>query len=160
MILLVAYFYPPCPDTGAHRAAAMAKYLRRLGHRVVVLTTSAYGSIEGEEDVVRTRDLQLLRARLGGHDRIQGMFESDTYSGHPHPLSKLFVPEPLVAAWAPFAMRAAKRLVASGALRTRRLFQLAVTGGTQLYEDARGTLTVTRTQSRPNRDRVVIKLIG
>jgi glycosyltransferase involved in cell wall biosynthesis len=111
-ILLVAYFYPPCPDTGAHRAAAMTKYLRRLGHRVVVLTTSAYGSVPGEEDVVRTRDLQLLRARIGGHDRVQGMFESDTYSGRPHPLAKLFVPEPLVAAWAPFAMRAAKRLVA------------------------------------------------
>ena len=111
-ILLVAYFYPPCPDTGAHRAAAMAKYLRRLGHRVTVITTSAYGSVPGEEDVVRTRDLQLLRARLGGHDRIQGMFESDTYSGRPHPLAKVFVPEPLVAAWAPFAMRAAKRLVA------------------------------------------------
>ena len=111
-ILLVAYFYPPCPDTGAHRAAAMAKYLRRLGHRVTVLTTSAYGSEPGEEDVVRTRDLQLARARLGGHDRIQGMFESDTYSGRPHPLSKLFVPEPLVAAWAPFAIRAAKRLAA------------------------------------------------
>ena len=111
-ILLVAYFYPPCPDTGAHRAAAMTKYLRRLGHRVTVITTSAYGSVPGEEDVVRTRDLQLLRARLGGHDRIQGMFESDTYSGRPHPLAKVFVPEPLVAAWAPFAMRAAKRLVA------------------------------------------------
>jgi glycosyltransferase involved in cell wall biosynthesis len=111
-ILLVAYFYPPCPDTGAHRAAALTKYLRRLGHRVTVLTTSAYGSTPGEEDVVRTRDLQLLRARLSGHDRVQGMFESDTYSGRPHPLSKLLVPEPLVAAWAPFAIRTAKRLAA------------------------------------------------
>ena len=52
------------------------------------------------------------------------------------------------------------RIVAAGALRTRRVFQLAVTGGTQFYEDARGTLTVTRTQSKPIRDRVVIKLIG
>ena len=91
-ILLVAYFYPPCPDTGAHRAAAMTKYLRRLGHRVTVLTTSAYGSAPGEEDVVRTRDLQLLRARIGGHDRVQGMFESDTYSGRPHPLSQALRP--------------------------------------------------------------------
>ena len=43
-LLLVAYFYPPCRDTGAHRPAAMAKWLRRLGHRVTVLTTSAYGT--------------------------------------------------------------------------------------------------------------------
>jgi hypothetical protein len=40
-ILFVAYFYPPCPDAGAHRPAAMVKYLRRLGHRVTVLTTAA-----------------------------------------------------------------------------------------------------------------------
>jgi hypothetical protein len=46
-LLLVAYFYPPCRDTGAHRPAAMAKWLRRVGHRVTVLTTSAYGSGQG-----------------------------------------------------------------------------------------------------------------
>ena len=52
------------------------------------------------------------------------------------------------------------RIVAAGALRTRRVFQLAVTGGTQFYENAQGTMTVTRTRSKPSRDRVVIKLIG
>lgn len=111
-ILFVAYFYPPCPDTGAHRATAMVKYLRRGGHRVTVLTTSAYGSEPGEHDVVRTSDLQLTRARFRGHDRIQGMFEADSYSGQPHPLSRVLVPEPLVLAWAPFAIHAAKRLAA------------------------------------------------
>ena len=30
-------------DTGVLRPAAMAKWLRRLGHEVTVLTTSAYG---------------------------------------------------------------------------------------------------------------------
>ena len=88
-LLLVAYFYPPCRDTGAHRPAAMAKWLRRQGHRVTVLTTSAYGSDGDEEDgVVRTRDLQRLRARLHGHDRVDALFDSDTYSGRPHPLSQ------------------------------------------------------------------------
>jgi glycosyltransferase involved in cell wall biosynthesis len=109
-ILFVTYFYPPCPDTGAHRPAAMVKYLRRAGHRVTVLTTSAYGDEPGEDDVVRTSDLQRVRARLLGHDRVQGMFESDTYSGRPHPLSRVLVPEPLVAAWAPFAIRRARGL--------------------------------------------------
>jgi glycosyltransferase involved in cell wall biosynthesis len=109
-ILFVAYFYPPCRDAGAHRPAAMVKYLRRAGHRVTVLTTSAYGNEPDEADVVRTADLQRVRARLGGHDRVQGMFESDTYSGRPHPLSRVLVPEPLVAAWAPFAIRRARRL--------------------------------------------------
>jgi glycosyltransferase involved in cell wall biosynthesis len=111
-LLLVAYFYPPGRDTGAHRPAAMAKWLRRLGHRVTVLTTSAYGAGEGpaEEDVVRTADLQRIRARLRGHDRVDALFDSDTYSGRPHPLSRLIVPEPLVAAWAPFARRCALEL--------------------------------------------------
>lgn len=111
-LLLVAYFYPPCRDTGAHRPAAMAKWLRRLGHRVTVLTTSAYGIGEppGEEGVVRTADLQRLRARLHGHDRVDALFDSDTYPGTPHPASRLLVPDPLVAAWAPFARSRALRL--------------------------------------------------
>jgi glycosyltransferase involved in cell wall biosynthesis len=111
-LLLVAYFYPPCRDTGAHRPAAMAKWLRRLGHRVTVLTTSAYGATEGaaEEDVVRAADLQRLRARLHGHDRVDALFDADTYSGRPHPFSRVIVPEPLIAAWAPFARRRALEL--------------------------------------------------
>lgn len=51
-------------------------------------------------------------------------------------------------------------LVAGGGLRFRQLYQLAVLGGTRLYEDARGTLTVTRISRKPRRDRVVFKLIG
>jgi glycosyltransferase involved in cell wall biosynthesis len=111
-LLLVAYFYPPCRDTGAHRPTAMAKWLRRLGHRVTVLTTSAYGAGDGdaEEGVVRTPDLQRLRARLHGHDRVDALFDSDTYSGRPHIISRVIVPEPLVAAWAPFARSRALRL--------------------------------------------------
>jgi len=111
-LLLVAYFYPPCRDTGAHRPAAMAKWLRRVGHRVTVLTTSAYGSGQGsaEEGVVRTADLQRLRARAHGARTVDALFDSDTYSGRPHPLSKVLVPEPLIAAWAPFAHSRALRL--------------------------------------------------
>jgi glycosyltransferase involved in cell wall biosynthesis len=111
-LLLVAYFYPPCRDTGAHRPAAMAKWLRRLRHRVTVLTTSAYGvgDSSGEEGVVRSADLQRLRARLHGRDRVDALFDSDTYSGRPHVLSRIVVPEPLVAVWAPFARRDAIRL--------------------------------------------------
>ena len=111
-LLLVAYFYPPCRDTGAHRPAAMAKWLRRLGHRVTVLTTSAYGGLDadGDEGVVRTKDLQRVRARLHGHDRVDALFDSDTYSGRPHFSSKLIVPEPLMIAWAPYAYREAQRL--------------------------------------------------
>ena len=122
-LLLVAYFYPPCRDTGAHRPAAMAKWLRRLGHRVTVLTTSAYGKGDPaeEEGVVRSADLQRLRARLHGRDRVDALFDSDTYSGNPHVLSRVLVPEPLVAAWAPFARRDALRV------RARERFDCVIT---------------------------------
>jgi glycosyltransferase involved in cell wall biosynthesis len=111
-ILLVAYFYPPCRDTGVLRPAAMAKWLRRLGHEVTVLTTSAYGTSEADaaEDVIRTADAQRWRARLAGKDSIGAIFDSPTYSGRPHPLSRLLVPEALVAAWLPFARSRALRL--------------------------------------------------
>jgi glycosyltransferase involved in cell wall biosynthesis len=110
-LLLVAYFYPPCRDTGAHRPAALAKWLRRLGHRVTVLTTSAYGTGDAatEQGVLRSADLQRLRARLHGHDRVDALFDADTYSGRPHVLSRVVVPEPLAVAWAPFALRDALR---------------------------------------------------
>lgn len=117
-ILFAAYFYPPCPDAGAHRPATMVKYLRRMGHRVTVLTTGAYGPSPEDElgregsgdEIVRTHDLQLLRARARGKDRVQAMYAGDTYSGRPHPLSRVLVPEPLIAAWLPFALPRALRL--------------------------------------------------
>lgn len=114
-LLLVSYFYPPTRDTGAQRPAALAKWLARLGWEVTVLTTSAFGEGEavGEAEasspirVIRTFDLQRVRARLSGHERIDSLFDSDSYSGRPHPLGKAIVPEPLAVAWAPFARRAA-----------------------------------------------------
>ena len=111
-LLLVSYFYPPTRDTGAQRPAAMAKHLARLGWRVTVLTTSAFGpgDDEGADDgieVIRSFDMQTWRARLAGHDRVDSLFDSDSYTGRPHPLSKVIVPEPLAVAWAPFARRAA-----------------------------------------------------
>ena len=111
-ILLVAYFYPPSRDTGILRPAAMAKWLRRLGHEVTVLTTSAYGELpdDAAQGVVRTADAQRLRARLAGRESIGAMFDEPTYSGRPHPLSKVLVPEALVAAWMPFARSRALRL--------------------------------------------------
>jgi glycosyltransferase involved in cell wall biosynthesis len=78
-----------------------------------VLTTSAFGESAADGppgvEVIRSADLQSYRARLAGHGRIDSLFDSDTYSGKPHPLSYAVVPEPLRVAWAPFARRAALR---------------------------------------------------
>jgi glycosyltransferase involved in cell wall biosynthesis len=122
-ILLVAYFYPPCRDTGATRPASMARWLCRLGHRVTVLTTSAYGSSAsgGPERVVRTTDAQLWRARLHGSGTVDALYDADTYGGRPHALSSLIVPEPLALAWTPFARSRAL------ALRRERDFDCVIT---------------------------------
>ena len=52
------------------------------------------------------------------------------------------------------------RLVVGGSLSFRQFYNLAVTGGTGLYDNARGTVTVTRMATRPVRDLVVFRLVG
>lgn len=52
------------------------------------------------------------------------------------------------------------RLVVAGELQFRQFFSLAVIGGTGLYDNARGTLTVTRTATRPVRELVLFRLVG
>jgi hypothetical protein len=51
-------------------------------------------------------------------------------------------------------------VVVAGTMRHRPLYQLAVIGGTGLYDNARGTLTVTRTGTGPTRDLLVVRLVG
>jgi hypothetical protein len=52
------------------------------------------------------------------------------------------------------------RLVAGGSIRYNDLYELAVLGGTRLYDDARGTLTVIRTTRKPRRHILVFRLTG
>jgi hypothetical protein len=52
------------------------------------------------------------------------------------------------------------QLVASGDFRFRQFYNLAVTGGTGLYDNARGTLTVIRTTRRPRREILLVRLAG
>src|SRR5687768_2309523 len=89
----------------------MAKYLERLGYRVTVLTTAAYGRCPDDDSddrgVVRTADLRLIRACLRRADVIRGTYGADIYSLRPHPISYLAVPDRMIVAWAPFAVRAA-----------------------------------------------------
>jgi hypothetical protein len=52
------------------------------------------------------------------------------------------------------------RLVVGGSILFRQFHELAVLGGTGLFDNARGTLTVTRTHRNPVRDLVVFRLVG
>ena len=52
------------------------------------------------------------------------------------------------------------KLVVGGSVIYPQFYELAVLGGTGLYDNARGTLTVTRTARRPNRSLVLFRLVG
>jgi hypothetical protein len=51
-------------------------------------------------------------------------------------------------------------IVAEGLLTSRLLYELAIVGGTGLYENARGTLTTTVIGLRPRRDVLLFRLAG
>jgi hypothetical protein len=52
------------------------------------------------------------------------------------------------------------KLVVGGSISSRLFYDLAVLGGTGLYDNARGTMTVTRMSRNPVRDLVVFRLVG
>ena len=52
------------------------------------------------------------------------------------------------------------KIVVGGTILYRQFYDLAVLGGTGLYDNARGTLTVTRTQRNPARHLLVFRLVG
>jgi hypothetical protein len=51
-------------------------------------------------------------------------------------------------------------LVVTGAIQSRLLYEIPVVGGTGLYDNARGTLTVTSTHIGPRREVLVFRLTG
>jgi hypothetical protein len=51
-------------------------------------------------------------------------------------------------------------VVTSGEMGSRLLFELAIVGGTELYDNARGMLVVTTTALKPRREVLVFRLSG
>ena len=52
------------------------------------------------------------------------------------------------------------KLIVGGSIIYPQFYELAVLGGTGVYDNARGTLTVTRTARDPNRSIVLFRLVG
>lgn len=112
-ILLTAYFYPPMNIIGARRPHALAKWLRREGHDVVVLTSLHSGRPveENSVPVIRARDLLATRLnwRRGNVAAMTGQTDGIWEPG----LSlwgSIFVPDLQVVSWIPFAIGSALRL--------------------------------------------------
>jgi glycosyltransferase involved in cell wall biosynthesis len=116
-LLVVVYPYPPMPSSGSNRWLAMAKYLRRLGHDVTVLTTSAFGPLDDDREagVVRVADLT-ANARLRKAFRRPPLpgATTETPAVHeppPDPFMRVLVPDPYVISWTPQVAWTARRLV-------------------------------------------------
>jgi glycosyltransferase involved in cell wall biosynthesis len=112
-ILLVAYFYPPMNIIGARRPHALAKWLRRRGHDVLVLTSRYTGLAGGDPSipVLRTRDLLATRLnwRRENFEVVTGQ-RSGSWEPGPGIWGSIFVPDVQLISWAPFALAAALRL--------------------------------------------------
>jgi hypothetical protein len=52
------------------------------------------------------------------------------------------------------------KLVVGGSISNRDIYELAILGGTGLYNNARGTLTAIRTAKRPRREFLIFRLAG
>jgi signal peptidase I len=51
-------------------------------------------------------------------------------------------------------------IVVGGSVKHPALYELAVLGGTSLYDNARGAVTVTRLGTRPTRELLLVRLVG
>jgi glycosyltransferase involved in cell wall biosynthesis len=112
-ILVVAYYYPPQNIIGARRPAALAKWLRRRGHDVTVLSSlqSARGPDPGPSRLVRTRDLLATRLNWRGQslEAVTGRTDA-AWDPDPGLWGSIFVPDVQLISWATFAVEAALRL--------------------------------------------------
>lgn len=115
-ILIVTHNYPPRQSPASRRPAGLAKYLLRLGHRVIVLTSAAWshGGRDGGErpgEVIACRDL--IGTRLNWRRPNMQAYEGATagsYAADQSFLNRVIVPDIVALTWIPFALGQAVRL--------------------------------------------------
>jgi glycosyltransferase involved in cell wall biosynthesis len=117
-ILLVTYFYPPDPSVGSHRWSALSRHLRRMGHDVTVVTTSAFGTLPDDGgQVLRTADLvtsPTLRRLLRRPALARDGAPMPVVVPPPRLLRVGPVPDAWLLTWLPFALARTRRLLRSG----------------------------------------------
>jgi glycosyltransferase involved in cell wall biosynthesis len=101
----------------ARRPAGFARYLARMGHRVTVLTSSAWGAQDRPDEpaeVVRTRDLMDsgLNWRRKQLRAWTGEAPAADYAPTVSWPARVIVPDVALVTWLPFVLAAARRLVA------------------------------------------------
>jgi len=115
-LLVVTYVYPPASGVGGIRWSTMTKYLRRAGHEVTVLTSSAFGTSDddAQQGVVRTKDLSAssgLRALLRRGVVAADEAPDDVTPTPSRALTRVLVPDSYLVSWAPYALVAMRRIL-------------------------------------------------
>src|ERR1700759_1302470 len=105
------------PSVGGNRWLAMTKYLRRRGHHVDILTTSAFGALPDDPQFGVHRSTDLIAANwLRKLARRPPLPEPGSIAATDKPpqafVTGVLVPDIYIATWAPSATRAARRLIA------------------------------------------------
>jgi glycosyltransferase involved in cell wall biosynthesis len=113
-VLLVAQHSPPSTMSATRRTAGLTKYLARLGHRVVVLTSKASGEgpVEHAARTIRTGDL--IASRINPrrrHFEALAKGSDSTYAAGVSPFALVAVPDLALIGWLPYALPAALRAV-------------------------------------------------
>jgi glycosyltransferase involved in cell wall biosynthesis len=111
-ILVAAYFYPPMNIIGARRPHGLAKWLRRRGHEVTVVTSRASGEAADDPSLSTVRTMDLLATRVNWRRRSREVVSGQrdgTWEPGAGIWGSIVVPDIQVVSWAPFAVAAARR---------------------------------------------------
>ena len=127
--------------------AGTGKATIRITDRELAVTridVGAHGTSPGDQEIIRARLLERGTGATIGRSELVCTFVD---SGRSRSCRATYIlPK--------------GKLVVGGSILYRQFYDLAVLGGTGLYDNARGTLTVTRTHRKPVRDVVVFRLVG
>jgi hypothetical protein len=133
---------------------------------VIAVTAGARGLAATGPATIRIADLQSSDLRLGQGIGAREIVRAALYrrEGRPRRLGA----SAMLCTWVDTRLRTCGAtyilplgsLIVSGILTTRLLYQLAVIGGTGLYDNARGSLTVTAYSLHPRRDVLIFLLTG
>jgi hypothetical protein len=132
----------------------------------LVTTLGAHGAV----GPIRITDVQvsyhLVRPRDGGAPGTVEVITQQLYnpSLSPHPIGRsvitcTFVDTRNRTCVATYLLPKGA-LVAAGALPSRLFFEIPIVGGTGIYDNARGSLTVTATHFRPRHEVLLFRLVG
>jgi hypothetical protein len=131
----------------SHSAAGTGPATIRINDRELAVTRvdlGAKGVSPGDIEVVRTQLLERGTRKVIGRSELVCNFVDEVRSRVCR--GTYILPK--------------GKIVVGGSLMYRQFYDLAVVGGTGLYDNARGTMTLTRTSRKPVRDAILFRLVG